>query len=88
MHKKCDVCGIVYEREHGYFLNSIFVGYLIYGLILAPTLLYGYFTDQLVQVMIPTLGAIIVLSPFVFRYARVIWLYADEAIDPRTEPIP
>ena len=27
MYKNCPHCGVLYEREHGYFLNSMFIGY-------------------------------------------------------------
>lgn len=83
MHKGCDICGIRYEREHGYFLMSIFIGYLVYGIILGPIFLFAHFTDRLFTIMVPVLIVVILLAPLIFRYSRVIWMYVDEAIDPR-----
>jgi len=83
MHKACPNCGIVFEREHGYFLSSIFLGYVINGLLLGPVVLYGIWTDRLGQVAWPLIAAIALLAPFTFRYARVMWMHLDEVMDPR-----
>lgn len=85
MHRHCSVCGIQYEREHGYFLMAIFMGYLLNGVLFAPIVLYFYFTGQLQAVVIPLIVAILVLSPLTFRYSRVVWLYLDEILDPRRD---
>lgn len=83
MHEHCPVCGIKYEREEGYFMMSIFFGYLLGGaaaiipiiilLILKASLLWHVATVSLV---------LILLSPFIFRYARGMWLHLDELLDP------
>ena len=88
MAPTCAVCGTKFEREHGYFLNAIFVAYAIYGVLFAPIALYGYFTQRFLTVTIFFVIAILLLAPFTFRYSRVLWLYFDEAMDPRPEPIP
>ena len=83
MHKNCPNCDIVYEREHGYFLNAIFVSYVLNGLLFAPIALYGYFTDQLLPVTIGIIIAAILLILPTFHYSRVLWMYMDQALDPR-----
>jgi len=85
MHKTCSHCHTRYEREHGYFLMAIFVGYLINGVIFAPIVLYFYITNRLGALVIPLILAILALAPLTFRYARVLWMYLDEALDPRRE---
>lgn len=87
MHKDCPHCGIHYERETGYFLNAMFFAYVIGFLILAPTMLYLYF--QQVSTLTFTLvvtAETLLLWPWVFRYSRVLWLHADQLIDPRKPP--
>ncbi len=89
MNRTCPHCGIVFEREHGYFSMAVFVAYVIYALLLGP--LY-YVLVRLNQFTLPWLiaslvGALIA-SPFIFRYARVIWLHVDEMLDPRSDASP
>ncbi|HMN30800.1 MAG: DUF983 domain-containing protein [Caldilineaceae bacterium] len=84
MHTHCPVCGVKYERETGYFLSSMFIGYAAGFLMLAPTAVLLYFLD----VSIPVFSLLIILetlilTPLIFRYARLIWMHADQVLDPR-----
>jgi uncharacterized protein (DUF983 family) len=84
MHEHCPVCGVKYERETGYFMNSIFIGYVMAFLVIVPVLLILYFRGAsafwfTVYVSI----TLAILSPIIFRYARVIWMHMDELMDPR-----
>ncbi|MFZ1771992.1 MAG: DUF983 domain-containing protein [Caldilinea sp.] len=84
MHTHCPVCGVKYERETGYFLNSMFIGYTAGFLVLTPTAVLLYFLD----VSIPVFSLVIILealilTPLIFRYARIIWMHADQMLDPR-----
>ncbi len=84
MHSHCPQCGIKYERESGFFLNSMFIGYSIGFLILAPTAVLLYLWD--VSILIFSLAIIVetvLIWPLVFRYARIIWMHADQIMDPR-----
>ncbi len=85
MNRTCPYCGIVFEREHGYFSMAVFIAYVIYALLLGP--LY-YVLVRLGQFTLPwlivSLVGALVASPFIFRYARVIWLHVDEVLDPRS----
>lgn len=83
MNKTCPVCGTQFEREHGYFLMAIFIGYLLNAFVFAPFVLYFYFNDRLGQAVIPLMIAIIICIPITFRYSRMVWLYLDQALDPR-----
>jgi uncharacterized protein (DUF983 family) len=86
-NKDCPNCGIHFERETGYFLNAMFIAYVIGFLILAPTMLYLYFkqVSNLVFTIVVT-AELVLLWPWVFRYSRVLWLHADQLIDPRRPP--
>lgn len=84
MHKTCPRCGVVYERETGYFLNAMFFAYALGFIILAPTALALYLRG------VSTLWFSIIISaetlllwPLVFRYSRVLWMHADQLMDPR-----
>jgi uncharacterized protein (DUF983 family) len=85
MFECCPVCGLKFEREQGYFLGAMYVSY---GLSILPVLLLvlliwkltGWPYDISIGV------AFVVYLPFVpvvTRFARVVWMYIDQAIEPR-----
>ena len=87
MYRDCPHCGIHFERETGYFLNAMFFAYVIGFLILAPTMLYLYFQQvSTLWFTIIVTAETLLLWPWVFRYSRVLWLHADQLIDPRRAP--
>ena len=84
MHPTCPVCGIVYERETGYFLMSIFVGYGLYYLFGIP--LVWWLLRQGIPMLwfwIISISLVVITLPLVFHYARIIWIHADNLLDPR-----
>ena len=86
MNEDCPECGIHFEREQGYWMMSIFISYVVYGVILAPLSLILYFQQVPGKTLFLILGTVIVVLALpVFIYARVIWLYVDELLDPRKD---
>lgn len=84
MHSHCPVCGVRFERETGFFLNAMFVGYSAGFLILVPTAVLLYILD--VSILVFSLAIVvetILIWPLVFRYARIIWMHVDQMMDPR-----
>ena len=83
MHEHCPVCGIKYEREEGYFMMSIFFGYLLGGAAaILPIILLLYLKASILWHVATVSIILILLSPFIFRYARGMWLHLDELLDP------
>jgi uncharacterized protein (DUF983 family) len=85
MHETCPNCGIRYEREAGYFMVSVFVGYVLGFFIALPVLLILFLTIRpsvTVYVLAATL-TMILATPLIFHHARVIWMHIDELLDPR-----
>jgi len=85
MRDSCPVCGLRFEREQGYFLGAMYVSY---GISIPPVLLLvvliwrvtGWPYDiSVAAAFVAYLPAV----PLVARAARVIWLYIDQALDPR-----
>ncbi len=83
MHEACPACGLVFEREPGYFTGAMVVSYVIavptFGLIVIGLLVLG------VDTVVALVGGGLVyllLAPFILRYSRVIWLQFDWLIDP------
>jgi len=83
--ESCPVCGLRFEREQGYFLGAMYVSY---GLSIPPVLLLVLVVWRLTRwpYDISILAAFLIYLPavpFVARFARVVWMYIDQAIDPR-----
>src|SRR5690348_3352318 len=87
MNETCPNCGLIFEREQGYWLGALYVAYalsvpvLSMGTILIWLTTHASFGRSFLLAMI----AFVPLSPIVFRYSKVIWLYLDQLIDPRPE---
>ncbi len=85
MFERCPVCGIKYEREQGYFLGAMYVSYGIsIPAVLLLVVLFWKFTTWPYD--IDVLAAFLAYLPFVpsvARFSRVVWMYIDQAFDPR-----
>jgi uncharacterized protein (DUF983 family) len=89
MHADCPHCGIHYERETGYFLNAMFFAYCLGFLIIAPTALYLYIRGtDMVWFSALISAELLLLWPWIFRYSRILWLHADQLLDPRPRQTP
>jgi uncharacterized protein (DUF983 family) len=83
MNSACPECGLVFEREPGYFTGAMVVSYAIavptFGLIVIALIAAG--VGAVVALVVG--GAVyLALAPFIFRYSRAIWLHFDWLIDP------
>ncbi|MCL4263152.1 MAG: DUF983 domain-containing protein [Anaerolineae bacterium] len=88
MYRTCAQCGIVYERERGYFMMSVFVGYVMSFFVVIPVLIGLYMTirPSLNGYLIGAVVTLVLAIPLIFHYARVIWMHLDELMDPRQIP--
>jgi uncharacterized protein (DUF983 family) len=85
MNDPCPSCGLLFQREEGYFLGAMYMSYPITSAILIPI----YFA---LSEMLPTWHSLLIVPvatllylPFVpatFRYSRVLWIYFDRLGDP------
>ncbi len=78
MNKTCRHCGLVYEREPGYFYVAMFVSYALFvaemvTLAVAIHVLTASSNPWLYCSII--IGVGVLLSPFNFRYSRVLLLH-------------
>jgi len=91
MNDPCPVCGLVLEREPGYFFGAMYPSYAMSIAFLIP----AYF---LLQWLLPTWSEYFVVLlatacylpfvPIVFRYSRVIWIYFDRTAAPSEASTP
>jgi hypothetical protein len=85
MNETCPVCGLRFLRESGYFLGALYISYglgvftilpiAVIMVILLDWSLPVVLTISLIQTMLSV--------PLFFRTSRLLWLYLDQAIDPR-----
>jgi uncharacterized protein (DUF983 family) len=78
MNKTCPHCGLIYEREPGYFYVAMLLSYAMFvaemiTLAVAINVLTGSANPWLYVIIIISIG--LVLSPFNFRYSRVTLLH-------------
>lgn len=79
MNDNCPFCDLKFEREPGYFYVAMFVSYAmtVAEMIIAGVLTYlitGNLEDPLIY-MLGIFPIIVLLSPFNYRYSRVVLLY-------------
>jgi uncharacterized protein (DUF983 family) len=85
MNDPCPVCGLVFQREEGYFLAAMYVSYALSVVLIGSA--YLAVTTWLpgigvVLTMLLTLALYLPFSPAVFRYSRGIWIYLDRMFFP------
>lgn len=87
MHDRCPSCGLLFNREPGYFLGAM---YISYGLGIAVICAFGFVFWTLTNWSWMRIGlwAMVLFLPFapmVTYLARVLWIWMDRAIDPEGE---
>ena|SRR5688572_8634198 len=85
MNDSCRICGLVFLREAGYFLGAM---YISYGLGVLTVLPVSIVLALVFEWSVPAVLAFMVVQtlvsvPLFLRFSRVLWLHADQAIDPR-----
>ena len=84
MHERCPVCDLRFERENGYFLGAMYIGY---GLALVTIAIFAALVWMLLRwsLVNSVIGGVVLFLPFapmLTVMARVLWIYLDQAIDP------
>lgn len=88
MHERCPECDLKFEREPGYFLGAMYISYglgIVFVAAVAAVVWYatGWWitTDTIVAVLI-----FLPLAPTLTLFARVLWIYLDQTVDPELPP--
>jgi uncharacterized protein (DUF983 family) len=85
MNERCPVCGLVFEREEGFFVGAMYVSYPLSIPILALMgLAWRLLVPSLAWHWVILLAGLsyVPLVPAVFRYSRLLWLYFDFRVLP------
>ena len=88
MHERCPVCDLKFEREEGYFLGAMYIGYLLaLGTIAAlAVLLWWLFGWTFNKTVIVAVLLFLPLAPTLTVMSRVLWIYLDQTFDPDRTP--
>jgi hypothetical protein len=89
MNTHCDYCGLIYEREQGYFVGAIYFNIIgTESVLLATLILYGLITGEISQTILTVLIALAFTLPlFFFHHSRSLWLCVDHILNPREKPV-
>jgi len=84
MGERCSTCGMVWQREPGFFLGAIYFNYGLTALLatLAYPLLQFSGLAAPRTLLVGTLAFVVLFPLWFFRYARSLWLGFDYYIDP------
>lgn len=77
MHENCQVCGLKFEQEPGFWWGAMYVSYALAVATSLPTFLFLYLLAGISfwSSFIAIIFLQIVLVPVVFRLSRSIWIY-------------
>jgi uncharacterized protein (DUF983 family) len=85
MHDTCEVCGLKYDIEPGYYTGAYYVSYAftVAIFVVSGFSLYFLFNDPDIMVYVfTTLILILLLLPMLFGYSRMIYLHLFGGIVP------
>jgi uncharacterized protein (DUF983 family) len=77
MNHECPVCHSSFEREPGFYYGAMFITYAFNAaIVIAVGLVMFYFLtlSELTSLIVIALLSVL-MTPFSFRFSRIIWLY-------------
>jgi hypothetical protein len=79
MNDRCPQCNYVFNRENGYFLGAVVLGYIFAAFSSVPTFIVGILI--LKEEIFPTLFVacvqVFVITPPLTRFCRQLWIHLD-----------
>jgi uncharacterized protein (DUF983 family) len=84
MCERCPVCRLKFQREAGYFLGAMYIsfGLALVTIALVAVLLWAITGWWITRAMIWAVVIFLPLAPAISLFARVLWIYMDQSIDP------
>jgi uncharacterized protein (DUF983 family) len=85
MCKRCSICDLKFDREPGYFLGAMYLSFGLGVLIMAPIAVLLWFLTGwwVTKVILWAAVLFLPLAPTITLFARVLWIYLDQTIDPQ-----
>jgi uncharacterized protein (DUF983 family) len=88
MHDRCPVCDLKFDREPGYFLGAMYISYGV-GIVVVAAVAAVLWRVTGWWITKDTVWAVVFFLPFaptITLFARVLWIYLDQTIDPERRP--
>lgn len=84
MFDRCPVCDLRFEREQGYFLGAMYISFVLGVLVVAVIAAALWLAMGWGFTKVTTWGLVVFLplAPAITLFARVLWIYLDQAVDP------
>lgn len=84
MHERCPKCGLLFEREEGYFLGAMYLSFPLgaVAITLLSALLWAATGWSLERSVVVGIVLFLPLVPVVTQFSRILWIYLDQTIDP------
>jgi hypothetical protein len=84
MNERCPNCNLKFEREEGYFLGAMYVSYALSLLSIGSVslILRSLTRWPVIKDVIWALILFLPLAPAMTLFARVLWIYLDQTVDP------
>jgi uncharacterized protein (DUF983 family) len=85
MNDDCPLCELPFRREEGFWLGAMYFSYALAAVILVPLFfvfqrLFPSWSGTLTATV--ALLPYIPLTPLIFRYSRVLWLFFEDHVEP------
>jgi uncharacterized protein (DUF983 family) len=84
MHRRCETCDLKFEREPGYFLGAMYISYglALVTIAIIAVVLWSATSWSIVKDIAWACVFFLPLAPWLTLFARVLWIYLDQTIDP------
>src|ERR1700733_6650251 len=88
MNERCPAFDLKFDREPGYFLGAMYISYALALAIVAllAVLLWSITGWWITKDVIWAVVLFLPLAPTIALFARVLWIYLDQTIDPERQP--
>jgi uncharacterized protein (DUF983 family) len=85
MYERCAICDLKFQREEGYFLGAMYISFALALVnIAALSALLWFLTGWwITEAVIWAVLLFLPLAPAISLFARVLWIYLDQSIDPQ-----
>lgn len=83
MHDKCEVCGLTYEIENGFWLGAMWISYPMVVALELPFLILALFADNFYTWVYFTIMvvAFLIYWPLILRLGRSLWIHVNVRYD-------
>jgi len=77
MRQHCEVCGLRFEVEPGFFFGAMYISYAftVSIIILTGIILWLFELGNMLLFILSVFTTVIILLPFIFRFSRVLFLH-------------